>query len=100
MKVQSISYVTSGGANKHLEVTFRVVGWNNAPITGASVAFDLYLGSSVDRSTSGLTDASGTFTYQRTNAPGGCYRSVVTSATATGLQWDGRTPTNNYCKTG
>ena len=100
MKVQSISYATSGGqSGKHLEVTFQVVGSSNAPVAGASVSFDLYLGNSVDRSASGLTDASGTFTYQRTNAPSGCYRSVVTSATATGLQWDGRTPTNNFCKT-
>ena len=101
IKIQSISYDTSGGAqqDRHLEVTFRVVGSTNAPVAGASVAFDLYLGNAIDRSASGTTDATGTFTYQRGSAPSGCYRSVVTSATATGLQWDGRTPTNNFCKT-
>jgi hypothetical protein len=102
LKVQSISYGTSGGPqqDKHLEVTVRVVGSSNAPVAGASVSFDLYVGNAVDRSASGITDATGTFTYQRSAAPSGCYRSVVTSAAATGLQWDGTTPTNNFCKPG
>jgi hypothetical protein len=100
LKVQSVSYETSGGAqqDRHLEVTFRVVNWSNSPVAGASVSFDLYAGNAIDRSASGLTDASGTFTYQRSSAPSGCYRTVVTSATAAGLEWDGRTPTNNFCK--
>jgi hypothetical protein len=100
LKVQSISYATSGPGDKHVDVTVRVVNWSNAPVAGASVSFDLYLGNAIDRSASGLTDATGTFTYQRSAAPSGCYRSVVTSAAATGLQWDGTTPTNNFCKPG
>ncbi len=100
LKVHSISYATSGPGHKHVDVTVRVVNWSNAPVAGASVSFDLYLGNAIDRSASGLTDATGTFTYQRSAAPSGCYRSVVTSAAATGLQWDGTTPTNNFCKPG
>jgi hypothetical protein len=102
LKIQSISYDTAAGPqdDKHLDVTIRVIGGaSNAPVAGASVSFDLYLGTAIDRSASGITDATGAFTYQRSAAPSGCYRSVVSSATATGLVWDGRTPTNNFCKT-
>ena len=46
----------------------------------------------------GTTGTDGTVTFTLKNAPSGCYATTVTNVSATGLTWDGATPTNSFCK--
>jgi type IV pilus biogenesis protein CpaD/CtpE len=50
-------------------------------------------------SASKRTDATGRTTYLVPRSSG-CYRTTVTSATAPGYRWNGKTPANRFCTTG
>ena len=42
------------------------------------------------------TSSSGSVTVH-VSAPKGCYSTTITSLTAAGYQWDGKTPSNGAC---
>ncbi|MBM2826655.1 MAG: peptidase and subtilisin kexin sedolisin [Dehalococcoidia bacterium] len=100
VKVNSVTYVTQGGKNndRHLLVTVALVNNLGNPVSGASVAIDLFRNSSKIASVTGTTGADGKVTFTLKNASSGCYTTNVTSVAAAGLTWDGVTPANNFCK--
>ena len=99
--VDGISYITSGGrfGDAHLVVGITVTSGGH-PVSGASVSADLNLGDAFYASKSGTTDSEGSVELKFTNAPAGCYDTVVTAVTAAGLTWDNTYPDNSYAKGG
>jgi hypothetical protein len=95
VSVSSISYSTKGG-NKHLVTTVSLESQGN-PVSGAVVAVSITNGSNT-ASLSGTTGSNGSVSFQWNNAPSGTYTTTVTSVSASGLTWDGVTPTNSYTK--
>jgi len=77
----------------------RVVDGEVAAVPGASVTLVVTNLSSGSSSTlSGVTDSTGRASMTWRNAPAAaCYRSVVNKVVASGLTWDGATPTNGSC---
>jgi len=101
VSVSTISYATNGGRDgkKHLSVTIALVDDLGNPVSGASVSIKL------DNTTTGqswtgagTTGTDGTVTFSLNNAPSGWYTTAVTDVTAEGLDWDGVTPENEFCK--
>jgi serine protease len=99
VRVGSITYATRGGRlnDKHLDVTLFLLDNLDHPVTGASVSATLY-GNGAWWSFQGTTSSSGTVTFSLLNHKSGCYYAVVTAVLASGLEWDGMTPENGYCK--
>jgi subtilisin len=98
--VESVSYATAGGRNndKDLYITVKVADGEGGAVGGASLAIEVTRNGSFYGSASGTTAADGTVTFKVTNAPAGCYSTRVTAVTAAGLEWDGITPGNEFCK--
>jgi subtilisin len=98
--VDSITYTTEGGKNqdKHLLITIALVDDLGNAVSGASVSIDLFRDGSLVGSGTGTTGTDGTLTFALRNAKSGCYETTVTSVTAEGLNWDGITPANGFCK--
>lgn len=96
--VDPIVYTTAGGKNndRHLLITVALVDNLSNAVVGASVSIDLYLNGSVIRSGTSKTGTNGTATFTLKNAPSGHYETKVTGVSATGLTWDGITPTNGF----
>ncbi len=99
--VDDVSYTTSGGRSQDAHLTVAVsVTADGQPVDGASVSADIYLDNSFHTSRSGTTGTNGTVDLKVNNAPPGCYVTVVTSVSASGLSWDGVTPANGFAKGG
>lgn len=100
MKVESVTYSTSGGpqGNRHLTVSIKVVNESGAPVSGAAVSFTLSHENGSSWNRSGTTNSSGVVSGTLNNAPGGCYTTTVNSVTLSGSIWDGQTPANQFCK--
>jgi hypothetical protein len=100
VEVASISYGTTGGKNndKHLNITVQLSDNLGNPVSGASVSINLNRNGISAGSGTGTTGTSGTVTFVYNNAPSGCYSTTVTDVSATGLSWNGETPTNFFCK--
>jgi hypothetical protein len=100
VRVESITYTTSGGKNKdkHLNITVLLLDDLGEPVAGASVSATLYRDEGSSSNFQGTTDLYGTVTFQLANHGSGCYWTVVTDVQAEGLEWDGVTPENGYCK--
>jgi PKD repeat protein len=101
VKVGSIVYSTHGGRNnnQHLTVTLTVVDTGDAPVAGAVVSFTL-LNTTTDRiwNSTATTGSNGQVSLNVNNAPNGTYTTTVNSITASGMEWDGITPTNSFTK--
>ena len=99
VSVDSITYGTEGGKNedKHLLITVALVDDLTNPVGGASVSIDLFRDGRAIASGTGTTGGDGTVTFTLKKAKSGCYKTLVTDV-ATGLTWDGVTPTNEFCK--
>jgi len=98
--VDSISYDTYGGRlnDRHLDITVALLNDSN-PVSEASVSIDLYRGGEFVTSGTGTTGTGGTVTFTLNNAASGCYTTVITDVTASGLTWDRSTPDNGpFCK--
>jgi subtilisin family serine protease len=98
--VTSIGYSRQGGKtrNKSLVVTSTVKNTLGQAVSGATVTLVVTNLSSGSSSTlSGVTDSTGRASMTWRNAPTACYRSVVNKVVASGLTWDGATPTNGSC---
>ena len=101
VSVDSITYATEGGKNKdkHLLITIQVVDDLGSSVSGASVSITL-TNSLTDGSWSGTatTGSNGYVTFSLKNAPSGTYTTTITDVTASGLTWDGVTPSNVFTK--
>jgi len=93
--VDTITYSTEGGKNgdKHLTVTVHVSD-DSGNIGGASVSIELVNGNSSWTAT-GTTSSTGYAGFTLKNAPSGTYTTTITGVSASGLTWDGATPTKN-----
>ncbi|NQV40644.1 MAG: matrixin family metalloprotease [Nitrosopumilus sp.] len=97
--VDSITYSGSGGKNndRHLTVTVNVSDDSGNNVSGATVSITLVNGASSWTAT-GTTDTTGGVGFTLKNAPSGTYTTEVTNLVASGLTWDGITPSNTYTK--
>lgn len=100
VRVASLTYTTEGGtaSNKHLKVTLALLNHENKPVSGASVRIHILRGGTKVYSRQGTTSSDGRVSITYKSAPAGCYSTTVTSVAASGLKWDGRTPSNSFCK--
>ena len=99
--VESVTYATEGGksGDRHLQITVALVDDLGNPVGGASVSVQ------VDNTTTGsgaagtaTTGSGGTVTFTWKNAPSGTYITTVTNLDASGLTWDGVTPSKVFPK--
>lgn len=97
--VDSITYTGSGGKNndRHLTVSVHISDDSGNDVSGATVSITLTNGDSTWTAT-GTTGSTGSAGFTLKNSPSGTYTTTVTSLDASGLTWDGTTPTNSYTK--
>ncbi len=97
--VDSLAYTTNGGkgGDRHLTVTVHVSDDSGNDVGGASVSIRLSNGNSSWIAT-GTTGSNGDIGFTLKNAPSGTYTTEITNVIASGLTWDGVTPTNNFTK--
>lgn len=100
VRVESITYTTSGGRynDRHLDITVLLLDNLDNRVANASGSATLYRDDESSWDFSGTTDSNGTVTFELNNHDPGCYWMVVTAVVAEGLEWDGVTPENGYCK--
>jgi len=93
--VDTITYYTEGGKNgdKHLTVSVHVSSSGNN-VSGASVSIKLVNGDNSWTAT-GTTSSTGNVGFTLKNSPSGTYTTTITGVSASGLNWDGVTPTEN-----
>lgn len=98
--VNSITYTTEGGRNgdKHLNIHVSVIDDFNNPVANASVSIELNRDGSLEATGTGTTGGDGVVIFSYKNAPSGTYSTTITDVTATGLTWDGITPSNEFTK--
>jgi len=97
VRVESITYTTRA-RGRHLDVTLLLLDNLDQPVAGASVSATLTRNGS-SWNFAGTTGSNGTVVFTLNNHGSGCYSTVVTAVTASGLAWDGVTPDDNeYCK--
>jgi len=98
---ECITYNVTGpkAPNKQsLVVTVRVLDDFSNPVSGASVSATIKRGTTTVASASGTTNPSGNVTYTVKNASNGTYVTTVTAINASGLQFEGTTPANQFTK--
>jgi len=100
VRVESITYSTSGGrlGDRHLAVTLLLLDDQDNPVAGASVSATLHHEGGSSWDFAGTTGSDGTVVFSLNNHGSGCYSTEVTAVVADGLDWDGVTPDNGYCK--
>lgn len=97
--VDSITYSGSGGKNndRHLTVSVHVSDDSGNDVSGATVSILLSNGAD-SWSATGTTSSTGTVGFTLKNSPSGTYTTTITDVVASGLTWDGVTPTNSFTK--
>lgn len=97
--VDDITYLGSGGKNndRHLTVSVHVSDDSGNDVNGATVSISLTNGASTWTAT-GTTSSNGSVGFTLKNSPSGTYTTTVTNVSASGLTWDGLTPTNSHTK--
>ena len=100
VRVESITYSTRGGRlnDRHLDVTLLLLDDQDKPVADASVFATLHRDDENSWDYQGTTGSDGTVTFSLNNHGSGCYETEVTAVEAEGLEWDGVTPENGYCK--
>jgi len=100
VRVESITYSTRGGRlnDRHLDVTLLLLDDQDNPVADASVSATLNRDDGSSWNFQGTTGSDGTVIFSLNNHGSGCYSTEVTSVAADGLDWDGVTPENGYCK--
>jgi hypothetical protein len=92
-RVSSIAYSRSSST---LFITFTAVGSSGHPLSGASIGLRILRNGASYATGTAHTASNGKATVSvRTSR--GCYSTTVTSMAATGITWDGVTPSNSYC---
>lgn len=95
VKVTSITYKL---ANRNLNITVNLRDNNGKPVANANVSIGLSRNGTIVSSSTGKTGTTGNVTFTYKNAASGTYTTIVNKVTATGLTWDGTTPTNSFTK--
>jgi subtilisin family serine protease len=90
--------ITYGTSRKNLQITVTVKDNLGNTVAGASVAVTVSRNASPIGSATATTGSSGTVTFVVRNAASGTYTTHVDGITASGLTWDGQTPSNGYLK--
>ncbi len=100
VRVKSITYSTYGGTNnkRNLVITVLIVDGAGAPVGGATVSVSAYRNGFLYGTASGQSGTDGKAVFVASNAPTGCYQTLVTAVVAGTRNWDGVTPPNQYCK--
>lgn len=100
VSVVSVDYATRGGRNndRHLDITVVLEDDLDDPVADASVSATLHREDGSSWNFKGTTDSDGTVIFTLINHGSGCYETEVTAVEAEGLEWDGKTPENGYCK--
>ncbi len=100
VRVESITYDTRGGRHndRHLDITLLLLDDLDDPVADASVSAMLHCNDGSSWNFQGTTNANGTVTFSLVNHGPGCYDTEITAVEAEGLEWDGETPDNKYCK--
>ena len=100
--VSDISYRTQGGplGENHILVAVTVSDDGEQPVDGASVSARLIVNGGSFGTKIGTTGPDGSVEFKFTNAPAGCYDTVITHVTSAGLSWDGIYPDNGFAKSG
>ena len=98
--VDSITYSTTAGKNndKHLIISIHVTDDLGNDVSGASVSIDLYRDDNLVGSATATTGSTGNVNFSLKNASSGTYTTTITDVTASGLNWDGITPSNSFEK--
>jgi len=99
VSVDSITYSGSGGKNndRHLTVLVHVSNDSGNDVSGATISILLTNGVN-SWSATGTTSSTGTVGFTLKNFPSGVYTTTITDVVASGLTWDGVTPTNSFIK--
>jgi len=94
--VDSITYTTNGGkgGDRHLIVSVHVSNDSGNDVSDASVSIRLSNENS-SWTAIGTTSSTGNASFSLKNAPSGTYTTKITNVIASGLIWDGITPTPN-----
>lgn len=100
--VSDISYSTEGGplGENHLLVIVTVSDDGEQLVDGASVSAQIKLNGDAYATKNGTTGLHGSVELKLTNAPVGCYDTVITGVTVSGLPWEGVFPNNGFAKGG
>ncbi len=100
VRVDSITYSTRGGrlSDRHLDVTLVLLDDEDNPVADGSVSATLNRDDGSSWNFQGTTGSNGTVVFTVNNHGSGCYETEVTDVAADGLDWDGVTPDNGYCK--
>jgi hypothetical protein len=93
VRVASIRYAARG---RVLRVTATVIEVGGVPARRVRTAVAVRRNGRPYFSAHKRTDATGRTTYLVPRSAG-CYRSTVTSVTAAGYRWNGKTPANRFC---
>lgn len=95
----SVKSITYAQKRRDLLITVSVVNDLGNPVANATVSIQ------VDNANAsktwwgkGTTDSNGNAKFVIKNAPSGCYTTTITDIIAQGLIWDGKTPSNQFCK--
>jgi len=99
VSVDSVTYSTEGGKNgdKHLTVFVHVFDDSGNNVTGATVSISLVNGGNSWTAT-GTANSTGNVDFTLKNSPSGTYTTAITNIVASGLTWDGITPSNSFTK--
>jgi hypothetical protein len=94
--VDTVNYTITGRKKKSLVVTVAIDD-EIGPLGGASVSLTLLHESGSSWTYTGTTASDGTASFTLSNAPVGCYDTIVTDVHAGIYDWDGATPVNKFC---
>jgi hypothetical protein len=101
LTVATVRYLTTGGPDgrRHLLLRVQVEDASGGPVGGASVSVRTTNPDRGERwDLSGTTGGNGVVELRINNHPAGCYETEVTRVAVQGREWDGRTPSNGYCR--
>ncbi len=101
VQVESITYATTGGRNNdaHLLIYVYVIDEADNPVAGADVLAELFGGTSLVKTYSGITDAQGIVSFKLPNVSSGVtYTTEIVDVIASGYIFDGMTPENSFSK--
>jgi hypothetical protein len=96
-----VTFTTSSGkgGTKNMLITFHVEDDLGNPVSGAAIDINVTRNGTDFGSGSGATtNSAGDVTYNARNAADGVYETIVTNVVASGLSFEGSTPTNSFKK--
>lgn len=97
--IDSIAFAAgSGKESKDLSIAIGVVYGLASVFPGAAITGHIEKDGLLFQPVNGITNSDGRLAVIVKNAPRGLYRTVITSVSSPGLDWDGHTPANSHRK--